>query len=248
MHVDDPAAADITVPVGDEEYRADATADHDSDGVDDTALVVHADGSAQAFTDVDGDGQADLRTELDAHGVRTGEASYDAATGEWVDSSGSSEPRMVGGGGPLSVETPLGAKDLGPPSHDTDGDGVPDTVVVTDSAGSSVLYTDVDGDGCADVATEITSEGRVTVSEHVGDGQWTVVERGRLIPDGSYERADGRADDTSAGFDSPGVDAPSSASSGSASAGAGVGGSDSARQTPDVTSAPPATQGGGGIR
>lgn len=238
MHVDDPAAADITVPVGDEEYQADATADHDFDGVDDTALVVHSDGSAQAFTDLDGDGHADLLTELDAHGVSTGEASYDAAAGEWVDSA---EPHLVGGGGPLSVETPLGATDLGPPSHDTDGDGVPDTVVVTDPAGSSVLYTDVDGDGSADVATEITNEGRVTVSEHVGDGQWTVVERGQIIPDGSYERADGRADDASAGFDSPG-------SASSASAGAGSVGSGSARQTPDVTSAPPATQGGGGIR
>ncbi|MGH3658633.1 MAG: DUF6802 family protein, partial [Micromonosporaceae bacterium] len=228
-------------------YQADATADHDSDGVDDTALVVHADGSAQAFTDADGDGQADLLTELDAHGERTGEACYDAATGEWVDSSGSVEPRMVGGGGPLSVETPLGVKDLGPPSHDTDGDGVPDTVVVTDPAGSSVLYTDVDGDGSADVATEITSEGRVTVSEHVGDGQWTVVERGQIIPDGSYERADGRADDASAGFDSPGS-ASSGSASASAGAGTGAGGAGATGQTPDVTSAPPATQGGGGIR
>lgn len=215
MHFEDPAAADISVRVGDEEYQADATVDHDGDGVDDTALVTHEDGSTQAVTDVDGDGLADRLTDLDAHGVTIRQAWYDAATGQWVESAGSAGDDRAGKGpGRLSVETPLGTRDLGPAGYDTDGDGVHDTVVVTGPAGSSVLYTDVDGDGSADVATELTSDGRVTVSEHAGDGQWTVVERGRIVPDGTYEPAGGRADDASTGFGSSGPGSSGSGSSG----------------------------------
>lgn len=112
----------------------------------------------------------------------------------------------------LSVDTPFGPYDAGSATYDTDGDGRNDTVVVTGSVGSSVLFTDIDGDGSADAATEITGQGRVTVSEHVGDGQWTVVEHGRLGADGVDEGTSARADDSSTGF--------GSASSGSGSAGA----------------------------
>lgn len=203
MHVDDQAAADISVRVGDEEFQADATVDHDADGVDDTALVAHDDGSRQEITDVDGDGRADLLTDLDAHGAPVRQAWYDPATGDWVESVAAAD--TVAGPGRLGVETPQGTRDLGPAGYDTDGDGVHDTVVVTGPTGSSVLYTDVDGDGVADVATQITSDGLVTVSEHAGDGQWTVVERGQIVPDGSYEPAVGRADDASTGFGSSGA-------------------------------------------
>lgn len=229
MHFEDPAAADITVRVGDEEYQADATVDLDADGVVDTAVVAHEDGSEQAVTDVDGDGYADQVTEFDPHGAPTKEAWFDAASGEWVDSAGSAEGgRAMVGTGRLGVQTPLGTHDLGPADFDTDGDGVHDTVVVTDPAGSSVLYTDVDGDGAADVSTEITSDGRVTVSEHVGDGQWTVVERGQIVPDGSYERTGERADDASLGF--------------------GSSGSGTAGSAPAVTAPSPAPGGGGPVR
>jgi hypothetical protein len=217
VHFEDQAAADITVRVGDEDYQADATVDLDADGVDDTAVVAHEGGAGQAVTDVDGDGRADLLTEFDAHGVTIKEAWYDAATGEWVDSGSAAGDRPMPGAGRLGIETPAGTQDLGPAGYDTDGDGVHDTVVVTDPAGSSVLYTDVDGDGCADVATEITRDGRVTVSEHIGDGQWTVVERGRIIPDGSYQPAGGRADDASTGFGAAGCGSSGSGSSGSGS-------------------------------
>ncbi|MGH4026537.1 MAG: hypothetical protein ACRDRV_18330 [Pseudonocardiaceae bacterium] len=205
MHIEDQAAVDISVRVGDEEYQADATVDHDGDGIDDTALVAHDDGSSQAITDVDGDGHADRMTDFDAHGVTIKDAWYDPATGEWVESSGAAgDGHAMAGPGRIGVETPLGTRDLGPAGYDTDGDGVHDTVVVTGPSGGSLLYTDVDGDGSADVATEITGDGRVTVSEHAGDGQWTVVERGRIVPDGSYEPAGGRADDASTGFGSSG--------------------------------------------
>ncbi|HEX2298395.1 MAG TPA: DUF6802 family protein [Pseudonocardiaceae bacterium] len=216
MHFEDQAAVDISVRVGDEEYQADATVDYDGDGIDDTALVPHDDGSTRTVTDVDGDGYADRMTHVDAHGVPVKESWYDAATGEWVDSSGSAgDGRAMAGPGRIGVETPLGTRDLGPAGFDTDGDGVPDTVVVTGPAGGSVLYTDVDADGPADVATEITSDGQVTVSEHAGDGQWTVVERGRLVPDGSYHPAGERADDASTGFGSSGSGSGSAGAAGS---------------------------------
>lgn len=53
----------------------------------------------------------------------------------------------------------------------------------------------------------------VTMSEHTGDGRWTVVERGRIVPDGSYEPAGRRADDASAGFGSSGSGSAGSVSS-----------------------------------
>lgn len=111
----------------------------------------------------------------------------------------------------LSVDTPFGPFDAGWAGYDTDDDGRNDTAVVTGPVGGTVLFTDVDGDGLADVATEITNQGRITVSEHAGDGRWTVVERGRLDADGYHEGPSARADDASTGF--------GSASSGSGSAG-----------------------------
>lgn len=222
MHFEDQVAADITVRVEDEEYHAGATVDLDGDGIADTALVEYQDGSEQAVTDLDGDGVADRLARYDAQGAMVTQAWYDSATGQWVDSTGSTEAgRAVLEAGRLGVETPQGIRDLGPAESDTDGDGVPDTVVVSDPAGGSVLYTDVDGDGCADVATEISSDGRITVSEHLGDGAWTVVERGRLVPDGSYQRTGERADDALTGFAPPASASSGSQSSGSRSAGSG---------------------------
>lgn len=49
-------AEDITVTVEGEQYAAEVNFDIDDDGVDDTAIVEHADGSGQAFIDDDGDG------------------------------------------------------------------------------------------------------------------------------------------------------------------------------------------------
>ena len=65
-------------------------------------------------------------------------------------------------------------------TSDTDGDGTPDTVLITEPGGDTVLYTDADGDGIADLSTEITASGQVVVSEHTGDGQWTELERIQL--------------------------------------------------------------------
>jgi len=187
VYVEDKAGTDITVSVEDEEYNAEAVVDADADGVDETAVVQREDGSALAFSDTDGDGRADLMTQLDASGEVTGRAEYDAGTGDWVGVEAPAEQ--------ISVGTPAGEFAVGPATHDTDGDGVNDSVVVVGDGGDVTIFTDVDGDGGADVATEITAAGEVVVAEHVGDGEWTAVERGRITSEGSYQGADVRVDD-----------------------------------------------------
>lgn len=82
---------------------------------------------------------------------------------------------------PLSLDTDPTARDLA--DYDTDRDGTLDTAVLPGPAGGVVLLSDIDGDGSADVVTEITGAGQVSVSEQAGDGQWTVVERSRLGAD-----------------------------------------------------------------
>ncbi len=182
MYFDQPGTPEFTVPAGEADYEAEPTLDLDDDGVLDTTVLPHEDGSSTAFTDTDGDGRADLRTRLDGDGQITGRATYDPAGGEWVPKD-ETEPTPPG---QITVRTPDGELDAGPATSDTVGDGTPDTVLITDPAGDTVLYTDADGDGIADLSTEITASGQVVVSEHTGHGQWTDLERTQLggeLPD-----------------------------------------------------------------
>lgn len=183
LHVDDEGGTDLTVHVDGEEYQAEATVDADGDGIDDTATITGPDGGTQAFTDTDADGVADELTFFDPRGEQTGRAVYDPATGDWVGvEPGEPEPdtRAIGGQqGDIVVETPSGDRNLGPATNDTDFDGRNDSVVVSDED-RSVIFTDVDDDGIADVATQINNEGEVAVAEHRGDGEWTTVSTGSV--------------------------------------------------------------------
>ena len=196
------SADDLTVSVEGEEYHTEATVDLDEDGVDDTAVVETDDGTI-AFTDTDADGQADLMTQLDADGEIVGQAKFDESTGDWVQvdprdpaEGDVDEQTAEGGTETMTVDTPDGEVVVGAPTHDTDQDGKADSVVVQDSDGDTVIFTDADEDGDADYATEITDEGQVTVSEHAGDGEWTVVERGHLDDQGNYQRDELASDET----------------------------------------------------
>jgi hypothetical protein len=80
--------------------------------------------------------------------------------------------------------------DIGPATIDTDDDGHPDTAVVHDANGDTVLYTDSTGDGHADVATELTPDGQVVIAEPTATGRWTVVEHGQLTAAGQLQAAD----------------------------------------------------------
>lgn len=186
----DESGADLTVTVDGEEYNAEASVDFDSDGVDDTA-VVETDDGAITFTDTDADGQADLMTQLDADGDVVGQARFDEATGEWVHvdpADRGTAAAQHSAAGPMTVDTPLGQAEVGAPTHDTDGDGIDDSVVITGSDGDTLILTDADEDGDADYATKITGEGDITVSEHTGPGEWTTIERGHLDDQGQYQR------------------------------------------------------------
>lgn len=195
MYIEE-SAQDITVTVEGEDYEAEATVDLTGDGVDDTAVVETEDG-AIAFTDTGDDGQADLMTRVDANGNIVGQASFDESTGEWVRVDEPVDPRSgdgadsetVGSGADtMTVDTPDGEVEVGAPTHDTTGDGNPDSVVVRNEAGNTVIFTDLNGDGEADYSTEITEAGKVTISEHTGDGEWTVVEEGHINDSGNYQR------------------------------------------------------------
>lgn len=110
---------------------------------------------------------------------------------------------------PLDDGDPLtGVPDARIDICDTDGDGHADTVAITRADDGTVLFTDVEGDGSADVATAISADGDVTVSEHLADGNWTVVEHSRIGaagPSGGPAPADdGSAGPNSAGFNSAG--------------------------------------------
>ena len=190
MYIEE-SAEDLTITVEGEDYQAEATVDLDEDGLDDTA-VVETDDGAIAFTDTDSDGQADLMTRLDADGEIVGQARFDEATGDWVqvdpDEVELDEQAAGTGDATMTVDTPDGEVEVGAPTHDTDADGVADSVVVRDTDGDAMIFTDADEDGDADYATEITDDGRVTISEHTGDGEWSVIERGHLDDDGAYQR------------------------------------------------------------
>jgi uncharacterized protein (AIM24 family) len=80
--------------------------------------------------------------------------------------------------------------------YDSDNDGTNDTAVVTNSDGTTYVFTDADGDGDADIALALEADGDVTVAEHTADEEWVVVEEGHLNSDGGYEQ-----DTTTSGSD-----------------------------------------------
>ena len=170
---------DLTVTVEGEEYQAEADAGINGDGVADSAMVETDDG-AIAFTDTNDDGLADLMTQLDADGGIVAQARFDESAGEWVHIG----TEQVTDTKPMTADTPLGEIVVGVPTHDTDHDGKADSVVVHAPGGDTVIFTDADGDGHADYATEITGDGKVTVSEHTSDGSWVEIEHNELGVDG----------------------------------------------------------------
>lgn len=187
MWVDESGATDTTgttagsdemaVSVEGEEYVAEINFDIDEDGVEDTAIVEHADGTGQAFVDDDGDGAADEYLRLDAQGNVVTHAEYDKASGDWVSvepgDTGDSGDTQTGSAGPMTADLPDGETEVGPATVDTNDDGINDTAVVEDETGNTAAFTDVDGDGAADVAVIIDQNGDSTTYEHTGDGEWT---------------------------------------------------------------------------
>jgi hypothetical protein len=209
VYIDNGDAGDsgeLKIDVDGHEYTEQENFSTGSDGVLDSYEVDTAAGDHLVYTDTDHDGVADEVTEVDAQGDVTRQAHFDADTGHWVSSAGSGsdtpgDPRTSaghsGGAETISVDTAHGAVSVGAATVDSNNDGTPDTVVVHDAAGDTVLYTDTNGDGQADVATEITPDGHVITADHTGSGQWTETETGHLDSQGDYHK-DG---DASGSFD-----------------------------------------------
>lgn len=175
-----------------------------------SAALGHQDHDAQAGFRAHHDGPADLIA-FDEPGHALGHARLDPAC-DWIsfdaadlpgahpraaadpaalrlgdDPANTQNPGAENAAGPdLRVDTPAGPKAVGPATEDTDGDGTPDTAVVTTADGGMILYTDKDGDGEVDQATEIGPDAHVTVTVHTGSGVWQVVQRGHLDGHGQY--------------------------------------------------------------
>lgn len=182
---------DIKVTVDHQDYEVEANYDSHHDGVDDTAMV-QTDHGYVGFTDTHHSGHADLMTTFDDDGHVTGQASYDAASGEWVstgdhgDAPDPSEQTSTQTGHDIRVDTPSGEQDVGPATESSAGDDHPDTAVVRTDDGGMILYTDKDGDGEADQSTEIDAHGHVTIKVHEGHGEWKTVQTGHLDGNGEY--------------------------------------------------------------
>ncbi|MBB4687334.1 hypothetical protein [Amycolatopsis jiangsuensis] len=185
MWVDESGGTDTTGPeamtvhVEGQEYQAEVNYDVDQDGVSDTAIVEHDDGTAQAFVDSDHDGAADQYAVLDSSGHVVDQAVYDEASGAWVESGGGghdgTDPHSqdTSAGGHIHADLPDGEVDAGVATIDTDDDGHNDTAVVETQSGGTIAFTDADGDGEADIAVEIGTDGSTTTYEHTGPGEWT---------------------------------------------------------------------------
>ena len=207
VYIDDGSdSGELKIDVDGHEYTEQENLSYAGDGVLDSVTVDSADGGHLVYTDTDHDGSADLVTEYDAHDDAVEQAHYDAATGQWIDVGADhatvTDAAHTGGTDTITVDTANGQHGIGPATVDTNDDGHPDTAVVHDAKGDTVLYTDSKGDGQADVATELTPDGQVVIAEHTGAGQWTVVEHGHLTADGQL-----KADDTAGGEFAPPLDA-----------------------------------------
>jgi hypothetical protein len=179
---DASSTAGMEVHVDGQDYHADVNYDSDHDGVNDTAIVEHDDGTAQEFIDTNHDGVADEYIHLDAQGNTDVDAHYDNASGQWVGGSSGGTGGDSGGtdtsagqAGDMHADLPDGSADVGHATVDTNNDGVADTAIVHFDDGSVGSYTDKDGDGQADVIVELSPDGTTTTYEHTGDHQWTEV-------------------------------------------------------------------------
>jgi hypothetical protein len=194
VYIDDGSAGDdgeLRIDVDGHDYTEQENFSYANNGVDDSVMVDAADGGHLIYTDTGHTGSADLVTEVDERGDVVEQAHFDPHSGQWVD-DGSGQPTAGDGtdaagpagsaGEQIVVETAAGRQNVGDATV-ASGGGAPDTAVVTDGQGDTVLYTDTNHDGVADQAVEISADGHVVVADDSGDGHWVDVQQGHL--DGS---------------------------------------------------------------
>ncbi|HET6504563.1 MAG TPA: hypothetical protein VFG87_27760 [Amycolatopsis sp.] len=175
---------EMEISVDGHSYTAEENMDLNHDGTYDTVRMDNSDGTITAYVDTDGDGHADEYIHTDAAGNVVQEATYDSATGAWVaahDGAPGSTGTETAHAGDMTADTQDGTVDVGPATVDSNNDGTADTAVVTDSQGNTVMFTDVDGDGKADIETVVTPTGETHTYDHTGPGQWTETSGGNGV-------------------------------------------------------------------
>jgi hypothetical protein len=112
----------------------------------------------------------------------------DHSTGSGSGSGSGSSSSHSGGGEEITADIPdqKDDADVGQATVDSNHDGKADTAVVHNDDGSTMAFTDVDGDGKADEVTIIEANGDVTIGQHTGADEWTDVEHGHVDSHGNY--------------------------------------------------------------
>ncbi|WP_029136870.1 DUF6802 family protein [Nakamurella lactea] len=224
-----------SVIVGQDEYTVVVT-DHDGDGRADEVTTYDSHGNeveSQSSGGGVGDGSddpgADSGSGTDTEPDTGTDTSASTGTDDGSDTDGSDTGSDTDGAdtgtdaadGTITVVDDHGnTVEVGPATVDMDNNGTPDTAVVKGDDGSTIGYTDRDGDGAADQITRITADREVTILVSDGNGGWDVAARGHLDDNGEF------VEDNSAG------------SSGSATAGADGGSDNFADDAPAADAAP----------
>lgn len=239
MYIDDGSAGDdgeLHIGVGGHEYTEPENFSYANNGIDDSVMVDTGDGGHLIYTDTGHTGNADLVTEVDGQGNVVQQAHFDASSGQWIDAgTGQADPANGGPNGTgapgeqVVVDTGSGRQSVGEATV-ASGGGAPDTAVVTDGQGDTVLYTDTNHDGVADQAVDITADGHVVVADDAGNGHWATVERGHLDGNGQIV-IDGK---DNGAWTPPANVTPESGTGGGAGTGTGTGGATHVADTSDA--------------
>jgi hypothetical protein len=194
-------SGELQIDVDGHEFTEQENYSYTGNEVMDSYELTEANGDHLVYTDDHHTGTADLVTEYDAQGDVLRQAHLDA--GHWASTGSSDAPSSGtdtnaastgdghGNGQTIMVDTPTGEHSIGPATVDTNHDGKPDTAVVTDANGDTIMYTDTHHDGQADVATEITPDGKVVIADHTGPHTWTEEQVGHLDQNGQYHQDSG---------------------------------------------------------
>lgn len=204
---------DVTVTVEGQDYEVEKNIDLDGDGDVDAALVDNPDGTRSAYIDDDADGDADSYVEVDERGNVLAEARFDERSGRWiaVDPSAPAGPEHTSTdtqtsdtstGGSMTADMPQGEIEVGPPTIDTNDDGVNDTAVTEDAEGNTFYFTDANADGEADYVVVVEADGSTVALEHTGDGAWEPVEADATPTSGMH----GSVDNTDTGTTDAGTE------------------------------------------
>jgi len=97
---------------------------------------------------------------------------------------GPSQPTDSGTGEDITVDVNGQTYDVGNATIDSDGNGSADTAVVQGDDGTTVLVTDVDGDGTGDQIIQVNPDGSAVVQQTDGDGGWETVATGHVDANG----------------------------------------------------------------